>query len=119
MIRLHVASQQIKWHPEPAMCGWETPEALYDLLRLYDCAMGSCDGDAMDCYTNTFEVDRDDLIKMRNSIASRDSFFQEHESEIRRALKTAGLSPMAMADALDIIINNSDPDNGWVYLSWF
>lgn len=119
MLHLHVASQQIKWHPDVAMSGYEAQETLYDLLRLYDCAMGSVSDDEMDQYSSTFEVDRDDLIKMRNSIASQDDFFQQHESYIRKVLKISDTTPMQMVKALDVLINNSDKQSDWIYVSWF
>lgn len=119
MLHLHVASQQIKWHPDTALSGWDAPEMFYRLLSLYDCAMGNADEGEVDEYTHTFEVDREDLIKMRNSIASQDDFFRDHEKEIRAALKIIDYTPMKIVNALDTLINNSDPENDWVYVSWF
>jgi len=119
MINLHVAKQTIKYHPEVAMSGYEAPETLYDILRIYDCGMGPVGSEEMDCYTMMYEVDRDDLIRTRNSIAAKDGFFHEHEAEIRNALKRSECSPMDIVGTLDQCINNSDHSDSWVLLSWF
>lgn len=118
MLHLHVASQQIKWHPDIALSGYDAKESFYRVLKIYDCGMGPIEGD-MDEYTETFELDRSDLIRTRNSIASKDGFFSQHEAEIREALKPSELTPMSFVKALDTLINNGDTNEGWVYVSWF
>lgn len=120
MLHLHVAKQTIKWAPQTAISGWDAPEMFYDLLKLYGCAMGNADEGEVDEYTRTFEVDKQDLIRMRNSLASQDEFYLEHLPEIGQALhKLKDCSRYDAVKALDVLVNNSDPDNDWVYVSWF
>lgn len=111
---LHVGKVYQIEYGYPGMCGSDAQDALYDIFGMFD-----IETTAEDCYDEEYEVEREELRRLRTIITENGEVFQEQVKEFEDALSKAGLSKDDFIQVLDNLINDSDQKNDYVLISWF
>ncbi len=111
---LHVGTVYQIEYGYPGLYGGDGQEALYKIFIMFDIPIT-----AVDCYDDDYEVDRDDLRRLRKIIAENGPEFQEQTAEFEKTLSEASIDKEQFITALDSLINDSDQRNSYVYISWF
>lgn len=116
---MKIANQTIKWIGANAY-GNGMREAVYKILfKVYGCDYGAVNEPEVDEESREYEVLRDSLEHVKFSIQSLDEFFDDNCEEITDILEEAQSNIAQFLDLLDEMISKSDPENEWVYVSWF
>lgn len=112
--RLHVGKvYQIEYNYS-GLYGGDGQEALYKTFRMFNIPIT-----ALDCYDDHYEVERDDLRRLRKIIAENGPEFQKQAAELEETLSEASIDKEQLITALDSLINDSDQRNSDVFISWF
>lgn len=96
------------------MFGCDGQEAFYKILSMFDIA-----NSAEDEFDDDYEVKRTELERLRTIIAEENETYQVHTEELHEELNRAQTSKDDFMALLDHLIEESDPSNDWVLISWF
>ena len=111
---LHVGTVYQIEYGYPGIYGCDGKEALYKIFRMFNIPIT-----AIDCYDDEYEVERDDLRRLRKIIIENAPELQEQVTEFEKTLSEAAIDKEQLITALDSLINDSDQRNSYVYISWF
>jgi hypothetical protein len=111
---LHVGKVYQIEYDYPGMCGSDAQETLYDIFSMFD-----IETTAEDCYDEEYEVEREELRRLRTIITEEGEEFREQAEEFEKTLSLAELTKDRFIQVLDNLINDSDQKNSCVLLSWF
>ncbi|MFR9546017.1 MAG: hypothetical protein SNJ29_10625 [Rikenellaceae bacterium] len=90
-------------------------EAFYAIFSRYEMA-NSLDNE----YDNDYEINRDELITLRDDMANRpESYIEENEEYIKEQLSMANITVEQFVEILNKLITESDPNNEFVVLGWY
>lgn len=98
----------------PGLCGCEGQDALYDVFSMFE-----IENDAEDCYTDDYEVAREDLKKLRKILTDKSDIYKANEDEFAKCLTKMEKTHDEFLDVLNNLINDSDQNNEYVLISWF
>lgn len=111
---LHVAKVWQIEYGSPKMNGDDGQEVLYRILEMFD-----VDNSAEDIYTDDFEIERTGLQDLCRHITVKDEVFQKQAEEFNTKLDEIGMSREEFIAILDHLINDSDPSDAYIHVSWF
>lgn len=72
-----------------------------------------------DEYDNEYDLHRDELIRLRDEIVNKTTYFKDREVFLQEQLKKIRLTIEEFAEALNKLITTSDQNNECVLLSWY
>lgn len=111
---LHIAKVHKIEYDCPGLSGSDAHLALAQIFNLFEINASSGDTDEDD-----FEIDRAELIRLRDMIVNNDQIVQEEFAEFDQYLSRTGLTRDEFVNALTNMIEMSDQDNDTVYFSWY
>ena len=94
--------------------GSDGQDALYDIFSMFE-----IENNAEDIYTDDYEVEREELKRLKQMLIDKDEKYQENEAELLESLKKAELTLDEYIDVLDKLITESDQKNEYVLISWY
>ena len=96
------------------MFGSNGQDALYDIFSMFE-----IENNAEDIYTDDYEVEREELKRLRQMLTDKDEKYQENEEELMKCLEKIEMTLDKFIDVLDTLINESDQKNEYVLISWY
>lgn len=111
---LHVAKVHKIEYDCLGLSGSDTHIALAQIFNLFGINASSGDTDEDD-----FEIDRAELIRLRDMIANDDELVQEESAKFDQYLSNGGLTRDEFVNTLTNMIEMSDQDDDTVYFSWY
>lgn len=93
--------------------GSDGQDALYDIFSMFE-----IENNAEDIYTDDYEVEREELKRLKQMLIDKDEKYQENEAELLESLKKAELTLDEFINVLDKLITESDQKNEYVLISW-
>ena len=97
------------------MFGSDGQDALYDILSMFE-----IENNAEDIYTDDYEVEREELKRLRQMLIDKDEKYRENEEELTRYLTKIEMTlEEFITKVLDRLINESDQQNEYVLISWY
>lgn len=96
------------------MYGSDGQDALYDIFRMFD-----IENNAEDIYTDDYEVEREELKRLRQMLTDKGEEFKANGAKLNKCLEKAGLTLDKFVEVVDDLINNSDQSNEYVLISWY
>lgn len=111
---LHVGTVYRIEYGYPGLYGADGQDALYDIFRMF-----GVDTSTEDRYVDDYEVERTELERLREDIISQKEIFQKYAEPFEKALKRMEQTREGFIKVLDRLINDSDQQNSWVFISWF
>ena len=97
------------------MFGSDGQDALYDILSMFE-----IENNAEDIYTDDYEVEREELKRLRQMLIDKDEKYRENEEELTRYLTKIEMTlDEFITKVLDRLINESDQKNEYVLISWY
>lgn len=116
---LHIAKVQVQWTDGGAW-GYDCQEAMCTILfHIWECACGTINEEDINEYSEEYEVSKEDIKSVIQSITTKDAFYIENKNDIIEALKSCSLSIQGFVDILKRMVELSDPSNEWVRIAWF
>lgn len=94
--------------------GCDGQDALYDIFSMFE-----IENDAEDIYTDDYEVEREELKRLRQMLIDKDDMYRENEEELNKCLEKIKLTLEDFIEILDTLINKSDQKNEYVLISWY
>ena len=94
--------------------GSDGQDALYDIFSMFE-----IENNAEDIYTDDYEVEREELKRLKQMLIDKDEKYQENEAELLESLKKTELTLDEFIDVLDKLISESDQKNEYVLISWY
>ena len=94
--------------------GSDGQDALYDIFSMFE-----IENNAEDIYTDDYEVEREELKRLKQMLIDKNEKYQENEAELLESLKKAELTLDEFIDVLDKLISESDQKNEYVLISWY
>ena len=94
--------------------GCDGQDALYDIFSMF-----KIENDAEDIYTDDYEVEREELKRLRQMLIDKDDMYLENEEELNKCLEKIKLTLEGFIEVLDTLINKSDQKNEYVLISWY
>lgn len=111
---LHVGTVYQIEYGYPGLYGGDDQEALSKIFRMFQIHTS-----AEFEFEDSYEVERDDLRRLRKIITENGPEFQKHAAEFEETLSEASIDKEQFITALDSLINDSDQRNSYVFISWF
>lgn len=65
-----------------------------------------------------YDLYRSELERLREDIKNQTEYFKEREDDLNKQLETMGIDQRQFLAVLDALIEQSDPNNEMVLLSW-
>ena len=97
------------------MFGSDGQDALYDIFSMFE-----NENNAEDIYTDDYEVEREELKRLRQMLIDKDEKYRENEEELNRYLTKIDMTlEEFITKVLDRLINDSDQQNEYVLISWY
>ena len=97
------------------MFGSDGQDALYDIFSMFE-----TENNAEDIYTDDYEVEREELKRLRQMLIDKDEKYRENEEELIRYLTKIDMTlEEFITKVLDRLINESDQQNEYVLISWY
>ena len=97
------------------MFGSYGQDALYDIFSMFE-----IENNAEDIYTDDYEVEREELKRLRQILIDKDEKYSENEEELTRYLTKIEMTlDEFITKVLDRLINESDQQNEYVLISWY
>lgn len=97
------------------MFGSDGQDALYDIFSMFE-----IENNAEDIYTDDYEVEREELKRLRQMLIDKDEKYRENEEELTRYLTKIEMTlDEFITKVLDRLINESDQQNEYVLISWY
>ena len=96
------------------MFGSDGQDALYDIFSMFE-----IENNAEDIYTDDYEVEREELKRLRQILIDKDEKYRENEEELMKCLEKIEMTLDKFIDVLDTLINESDQKNEYVLISWY
>ena len=97
------------------MFGSDGQDALYDIFSMF-----AIENNAEDIYTDDYEVEREELKRLRQMLIDKDEKYRENEEELTRYLTKIEMTlEEFITKVLDRLINESDQQNEYVLISWY
>ena len=82
--------------------------------------MFEIENNAEDIYTDDYEVEREELKRLRQMLIDKDEKYRENEEELTRYLTKIEMTlEEFITKVLDRLINESDQQNEYVLISWY
>ena len=82
--------------------------------------MFEIENNAEDIYTDDYEVEREELKRLRQILVDKDEKYRENEEELNRYLTKIEMTlEEFITKVLDTLINESDQQNEYVLISWY
>ena len=82
--------------------------------------MFEIENNAEDIYTDDYEVEREELKRLRQMLIDKDEKYRENEEELNRYLTKIEMTlEEFITKVLDRLINDSDQQNEYVLISWY
>ena len=94
--------------------GSDGQDSLYDIFSMFE-----IENNAEDIYTDDYEVEREELKRLRQMLTDKDEKYQENEEELMKCLEKIEMTLDKFIDVLDTLINESDQQNEYVLISWY
>lgn len=113
-INLHTAKKYDVHFTDTVMCGSDSQQVMYDIFGEFEFSP-SADNE----YDDQYDVNRNELVGLRDDIVNKTAYFQERAEFVAERLNRLEMSEEEFVNALNKLINESDPDNECVLLSWF
>lgn len=105
---------QVK-HAYGGLYGCKGQDALYDIFSMFE-----IENNAEDIYTDDYEVEREELKRLRQMLTDKGEMYQENEEELNKCLEKIEMSlEEFITEVLDTLINESDQKNEYVLISWY
>lgn len=112
--QLHIGEvYQVKYR-YGGLYGSDGQDALYDIFSMFE-----IENNAEDIYTDDYEVEREELKRLRQMLTDKDEKYLENEEELNKCLEKIDMTLDKFIDVLDILINESDQNNEYVLISWY
>lgn len=96
-----------------AASGFELQQGIACIFELFSITI-----DKRNIFADEYQVSRDQLQSMYESIANQDNVFQEHASLFEDYLRSAYIDKDEFLQILDDLIHKSDQQNTQVLISW-
>ena len=96
-----------------AASGFELQQGIACIFELFSIKI-----DKRSIFADEYQVSRDQLQSMYESIANQDSVFQEHASLFEDYLRSAYIDKDEFLQILDDLIHKSDQQNPQILISW-
>lgn len=112
-INLHTAKKYDIQYTSTVIAGYQSEEAMTRIFNAFN--IHTC-GDE---YSPQYEIERDELIRLRDMIANRTDDFIQNEATLNEELAKMELSVDEFVEALNELITTSDQKNDYVLLHWF
>ena len=96
------------------MFGSDGQDALYDIFSMFE-----IENNAEDIYTDDYEVEREELKRLRQMLIDKDDMYRENEEELNKCLEKIKLTLEDFIEVLDTLINKSDQKNEYILISWY
>ncbi len=113
-ISLHVGTVYQIEYGYPGLYGGDGQEALSKIFSLFQIPTSAEFG-----FEDSYEVERDDLRRLRKIIAENGPEFQKQAAKFEETLSEASIDKEQLMEAIDSLINDSDQRNSYVFISWF
>ena len=110
---LHTAKKYQIQYASTGIWGYESEEAMTRIFNAFN--IHTC-GDE---YSPQYEIERDELIRLRDMIANRTEDFTQNEATLNEEIAKMELSIDEFIEALNELITTSDQTNDYVLLHWF
>ena len=95
--------------------GSDGQDALYDIFSMFE-----IENNAEDIYTDDYEIEREELKRLRQMLIDKDEKYRENEEELTRYLTKIEMTlDEFITKVLDRLINESDQQNEYVLISWY
>ncbi len=97
------------------MFGSDGQDALYDIFSMFE-----IENNAEDIYTDDYEVEREELKRLRQMLTDKDEKYRENEEELNKCLEKIEMSlEEFITEVLNTLIDESDQKNEYVLISWY
>ena len=94
--------------------GSDGQDSLYDIFSMFE-----IENNAEDIYTDDYEVEREELKRLRQMLTDKDEKYLENEEELMKCLEKIDMTLDKFIDVLDTLIKESDQQNEYVLISWY
>lgn len=95
--------------------GSDGQDALYDIFSMFE-----IENTAEDIYDDDYEVEREELKRLRQMLTDKDEMYRENEEELSKCLEKMEMNlDEFITVVLDTLINKSDQQNEYVLISWY
>lgn len=94
--------------------GSDGQDALYDIFSMFE-----IENNAEDIYTDDYEVEREELKRLRQMLTDKDEKYHQNEEELMKCLTNIELDIDGFIKVLDTLIEESDQNNEYVLISWY
>lgn len=113
--KMHVAKTYHVEYADVSFNSIDGQKAFFNILELFE-----IENSAESPFTNEYQIERSELVRLRDIINSEQSFFQEYYDEFEEALQEAGdLTKESFLNILEKLINDSDQNNSTIVISWW